>query len=189
MASFIDALPFVLGHEGTELFIDNHTGERSRYGITMQLLHSIQYGVTDPNLLTIADVQTIYNKVFWQPNNLGATNDQLVANKIFDMMVNMGASQAVRLLQASLNAIGGACVIDGNLGPHTMITLNQAPDLQLLEELRIKCIGFYKEIATGDRAKYLAGWLTRANDTGGGTVDKAAFSTLRDGSSDRVVKG
>ena len=189
MANFNDALLFTLKHEGTTLLEDKISRERSRYGITQLLLRAINYGITDPNNLMQSDVQNIYNKVFWQPNNLTSINSQLIANKIFDMMVNMGQFQATKLLQASLNSIGRHCVIDGKLGPHTMIELNASIDTQLLEELRIKCVGFYTAIAKDNNAKYLAGWLTRSNDVGYGEVDYKAYNTLRSGDDDKIVRG
>lgn len=189
MANFQEALKFVLSHEGTKLFIDPANDERSRYGITEYLLRLIKYGITDPDNLAESDVQNVYNSVFWQPNNLSKINSQLVANKVFDMMVNMGTYQAVKLLQASLNSMGAACVIDGKLGPHTMITLNAADEDKLLSELVLKNVDYYKKIAKGTKEKFLKGWLARAEDIGTGVRDEKAYSVLRDGKSDKVIKG
>jgi|ERR1035437_4053735 lysozyme family protein len=194
MASFTLALPFILKHEGTELFEDKVNGERSRYGITMKLLRAISYQVTDPNNLMPADVENVYCNVFWIPNKLIEIESQLVANKILDMAVNMGSFTAIRLLQASLNSVGALCVIDGIMGPHTTITINEFlrtdnAEERLLSELVIKAIAYYKQIATGSKAQYLAGWITRAEDIGTGVADKVAFSTLRDGGKDKVIKG
>jgi hypothetical protein len=104
----------------------------------------------------------------------------------------MGSFQAIKLVQASINSIGGACVIDGLMGPHTIVDLNEAVRVKgeraFLEELRLKCMSFYRRIGIGQNSKFLAGWLTRANDIGV-TEDQSAFNTLRDGNSDKVVKG
>lgn len=194
MADFKQGLAFVLKHEGDKLFIDPENHERSRYGITQKTLEMINYGVTDPNSLQIADVENIYNRYYWNPNKLTEVNSQLVANKIFDMAVNMGSHTAITLLQASLNSIGGQCVIDGIMGPHTIITINEMlkiPDSEerLLSELVLKAISFYKLIAKGPKAQFLAGWTKRAEDIGMGEIDKQAFSTIRDGSKDKVIKG
>lgn len=187
MANFNEALKFILKHEGTELFIGPN--ERSRYGITEILLMSISYNIKDPNNLQMNDVEWIYNKVFWEPKNLDCISSQLVANKIFDMMVNMGTYQSTKLVQAALNSSGNNCVIDGKLGPHTMIEINHCDEEKLLSELVLKCITFYKSIAKNEKAKYLAGWLTRAEDISIGTTDKTAFNTLRTGDDDKIVKG
>lgn len=196
MADFKQALNFVLQptHEGTALFEDKVTGERSRYGITQDLLRRINYGITDPNNLAISDVENIYNRYFWNPNKLGEISSQLIANKLFDMTINMRFGESIRLLQASLNSIGGQCVIDGIMGPHTLITTNEFlktdnAEERLLSELVLKSVAYYKSIANGPRAKYLAGWITRAEDTGAGVADKSAYSTLRDGKSDKIIKG
>ena len=192
MSEFEPALQFVLKHEGTQLFEDKATGERSRYGITQKVLVALKYPVQDPALLDHQDLRKIYEGQYW--TGLDQISSQLVANKIFDMRVNMGTKQAITLTQAAINSVGGACVIDGLLGPHTIIVINQFllttnGEERLLSELVLKCCTFYKQIATGDRAKFLTGWLTRAEDIGTGEIDKAAFSTLRSGDNDKTVKG
>lgn len=195
MADFKLGLEFILKHEGTKLFVDEKNNERSKYGITQKLLESIRYGITDPNSLQIPDVENVYYNQFWNPNKLSEVKSQLVANKIFDMAVNMGSYVAVKLLQASLNSIGGQCVIDGIMGPHTIIVINDflgyAKDSEerLLSELVLKATAYYTSIAKGSKQQYLKGWLARAEDIGTGEIDKQAFSTLRDGSKDKVIKG
>lgn len=192
MAEFTQALPLTLRYEGTTLFVDPINGERSRYGITEKTLVAIKYEITDPNLLTIVEVNDIYSRLYWGLNKLGQVVSQLVANKIFDMAVNMGNYGAIKLVQASLNSIGESCVIDGMMGPHTLLELNEAVRVKgeraMLEELRLKCVSYYKSIAVGSKAKFLTAWLTRANDIGV-NEDQSAFNTLRDGSNDKVVKG
>jgi lysozyme family protein len=193
MAEFTQALPRTLQYEGTELFIDPVNNERSRYGITEKTLVAIRYDITDPNLLTIQQVNDIYSRLYWGLNKLAQVNSQLVANKIFDMAVNMGNFASIKLVQAAINSIGGQCVIDGMMGPHTLICLNEVVrvkgEVAFLEELRLKCVSYYKSIAVGSKAKYLAGWLKRANDVGLGEIDAKAFNSLRDGAKDKVVKG
>ncbi len=193
MAEFNQALQRTLKYEGDKLFVDPQTNERSRYGITQKTLTAIKYITTDPNNLTMLEVEDVYLRLYWNLNKLSELTSQLVANKIFDMAVNMGSFQAIKLVQASINSIGGACVIDGLMGPHTLLELDDAVrykgESAFLEELRLKCVSFYKSIGVGQDAKYLAGWLTRANDIGLGERDESAFNTLRDGNSDKVVKG
>lgn len=194
MAEFNPAFQRTLQYEGDKLFVDPQTNERSRYGITQKTLVNIHYITTDPNNLTMLEVEDIYSRLYWNLNKLSEVTSQLVANKIFDMAVNMGSFRAIKLVQASLNSIGGTCVIDGLMGPHTIVTINEFlkqanSEERLLSELALKCVSFYKSIAVGNKAKFLAGWLTRAEDIGTGSADKEAFNTLRDGNNDIVVKG
>jgi lysozyme family protein len=192
MAQFGPAVAFVLKHEGG-YYNDPQTGEESNFGISKAFLKLTKYDIQDPKLITENIAKDIYLKYFWTPYKLNEINNQLVASKLMDMIVNMGPKQAIKILQASINSLGGACVIDGIIGPHTIITVNQFLALgndsesRLLEELRIKCGGFYKSIAVGVNAKNLKGWLNRANDLGEGAV--ASNDTLRDGSKDKVIKG
>lgn len=194
MASFSTALNFTLKHEGMKLYVDPLTNERSRWGITQKLLLSLNYHQTDPNLLNPIDIDSIYRKIFWDPNRLSEIENQLIANKVFDMAVNMGSRQAVKLLQASLNSVGGMSVIDGILGPHTVVSINEflkvpANEERLLSELVLKSVQFYRAIAIGNNAKSLNGWITRAEDIGMGEADKLAFNPLRDGGKDKTIKG
>ena len=194
MAEFTQALPFILKHEGTTLYEDKETGERSRYGITSTLLNQIFYTQRDPDKLTMDQVSEVYIRCFWDMNEFNQLDSQLVANKVMDMTINMKFSWGVRLLQAALNMCGAQCVIDGIMGPHTIVTVNQYTssllnEEKLLGELALQSVSYYKRNAVGPLAKDLPGWLTRAEDIGMGTADKNAFSTLRDGNDDKVVKG
>ncbi len=195
MAEFTQALPFILKHEGTELFVDLINNERSRYGITQKTLEAIKYPITDPNNLTMEQVNDIYSRLYWGISKCAMFNSQLVANKVCDMAVNMGNFQAAKLTQASLNSLGIACVIDGMIGPHTIISVNEIlaqfdGESRMLNELALKCASYYKDIVNKNpnKKKYLAGWLTRASDIGI-EMDLAAFNPLRDGSKDKVIKG
>lgn len=194
MAQFAKGLAFVMKHEGTTLFCDPLTGERSRWGITQALLTKIQYHCTDPDLLKMTEVNCLYRLLFWDVSRLDEVECQLVANKIFDMSVNMGNYTAIRLLQASLNSVGGTCVIDGILGAHTVIVINdflkRTDNIErLLTELVLKSVQFYRGIAVGPNKKNLVGWISRAEDIGLGEVDKLAFHPLRDGGKDKIIKG
>ena len=189
MADFLPAFEFMIKHEGGVLD-DPNTGEVSNFGITQDTLNIIRYKVLNPRLLTLADAQNIYYSEYWQRNSCASINSQAVANKFFDMCVNMGSWQATRHLQASLNSVGGSCVIDGIVGPHTIIVINgflqgTGSENRLLEELRIKCVTFYQTLGSKEPyKKYLHGWLARANDIG----YEVDANTLRDGSKDKMIK-
>lgn len=200
MANFLTALQFTLKHEGSKLYIDHLTNERSRWGITQKLLIEIKFVPTDPDLLTMLQVEEIYQKFFWNINRLDEISSQLIASKVFDMAVNMGNRQAVKLLQASLNSVGGQTVIDGVLGPFTVVSVNEflkkteSSEERLLTELVLKSVSFYHSLAANPKskiwaAKSLKGWLARAEDIGIPEVDKSAFNQLRDGSKDKTIKG
>jgi lysozyme family protein len=183
MADFLPAFDFMIKHEGG-ILEDSNTGEVSNFGITQYALNIIRYKILDPKLLTLADAQNIYYSEYWQRSFCASINSQAIANKFFDMCVNMGSWQATRLLQASLNSVGGSCVIDGQVGPHTIIVMNgflqqTESENRLLEELRIKCVTFYTVL--GNKEKY----KKRANDIG----YEVQAGTLRDSSQDKIVKG
>jgi len=172
MANFLSCIPFVLKHEGGD-YSNPVTGEVVNFGITKDLLIRIKYIIQDPKLLTVEQAQAIYQQYFWTPLNLDQVTSNLVAQKILDMNVNMQFGEATKLTQASLNSLGFPSVVDGILGPHTMIELNTciatevagvAGEMRLLDELRIKSIGYYKAIP--DPGNAIAGWLARANDIG-----------------------
>lgn len=200
MADFAPAVEFVLKHEvikhrdgsTTTYYCDPQTGEESNYGISKAFLNLIDYGVKDPKSITLEKAKSIYQNYFWKPPKLADITSQLIANKLLDMSVNMGQRQMVKILQSSINSVGGLCIIDGLIGPFTLLTIEQYlnsykdAEERLLEELRVKCCGFYKGIAVGVNAKNLIGWLARANDVGLGEVQQ---NTLRSGLDDKIVRG
>jgi len=76
-----------------------------------------------------AEVADFYRRQFWEPMQGDALPDQAVAEELFDSAVNVGMTRAVEFLQRALNVLNrnGALyadlVVDGDLGPRTLVAL------------------------------------------------------------------
>ena len=154
MASFEQAVAFVLSHEGGWANVSGDPGGLTRYGLSSTAYPDIDFGT-----LTLDEAKAIYEKDYWTPIRGLEIADQGVANKVLDMAVNMGVGTAVRILQGAVGA-----VVDGVVGPLTIGRTNAHDPALLLLELRAQSAVRYAQIAISNPGaqKFLVGWLRRA---------------------------
>ncbi len=102
------------------------------------------------------------------PNSMNqAATGWSLAAKIFDIRVNTGPTRAAKILQAGLNAAASAnqLQVDGIIGRKTRAASRywwaHRPG-EVLAAVRATQVAFYRDIATGQRRKFLNGWLRRA---------------------------
>lgn len=186
MASFEQAIPIILKHEGG--FVDDKAdpGGATNFGITLLFLQRLLKTRPDifnhPRLEPLArkgkisaeDIQNleedqaalIYKLAIWDALNYSLLNNQALATKIFDACVNLGESQAHKLLQYACNSIVGKQILnpDGILGEKTRGLANSLDALQLLAIYRVLQAEFYKDLVSKrpGSQKFLNGWLKRA---------------------------
>lgn len=166
MASFADALPFILGNEGglSDDAVDK--GGLTNFGVTQAVLAdfktchpelSLPYSVED---LTEDEAAVIYHTDYWRFDEFAS---QRVATKVFDLAVNMGLRRAVKILQEALP--DNSIVYDGQIGPKTIQATNAADEAALLSKLCDLASERYWQIVHNDPAqtRFLKGWLARAN--------------------------
>lgn len=183
MAIFANVIDFAINHEvnkGKPLLDDPSTGELSMYGITAPFLYENNLEAWTgfagdvrrlDRLTAIQTYQNYFNKL-----GLQTVNSDLVAAKFFDMCINMGPLRAGKILQKSIQVYTPISV-DGRLGPITLRAINAITsnfpggEGRLLTQLAANCAIFYKSIAVGPKAKYLEGWLARAQDLPVGQKD------------------
>lgn len=159
MSQFGPAFEFLLPHEGGYSFDPKDVGGKTKFGIS-----SKSYPSLNIENLTLADAEAIYRRDFWEPNRYGAFESQEIASKTFDLAVNMGARTANKLLQGACILCGANLASDGNIGPETILAVNQAPPEKLIRNLIALAVGRYKQIAVDhpEDAKFLGGWIRRA---------------------------
>lgn len=171
MANFDPAVQLTLENEGG-FFHNQVTGEVVNHGITLTFVRSSGFNPAADEAfiqnLSAEEAQQIYQKYFWNPHNIGQINDQNLANKAFDLTVNMGPGGpnhegALTLLQRAVNDCGGACTVDGQIGPETIGHINALDPGQLLAAYRARAKAHYQAIAAGNPAvaNDLTGWLAR----------------------------
>ena len=159
MAKFEPAIHVVLKHEGGYANDPRDRGGETKFGISQR-----SYPNLDIENLTRKDARAIYLRDFWKPGRFGSIRSQSVATKAFDLSVNMGRKRAARLLQTSVNELGGQLKRDGIIGPRTLKAVNKLSPAKLLTELRAQAALRYARIALRDPTQkvFLKGWMRRA---------------------------
>lgn len=176
MASFDIAITHVLKNEGGLNLDSRDLGCSTKFGISLRFLKSLgldydlnKDGVIDEEdifLLDIATAKSIYKKYFWDKLKLDSVEGQSLATKIFDFSINMGESQAVKLLQKSINYAKQKEVIkvDGVIGPGTLNAIKSIDHKKLELYLTGIACNFYVQLCNNDSHHLwsLESWLRRA---------------------------
>lgn len=160
MADFGPAFDFLLPHEGGYVCDPEDLGGETRYGISKR-----SYPDVNLQCLTPAGAAAIYERDWWNRYPFAELCDQTVANKVFDMAVNMGTKEAFTLFQRAVCDCGEMVLCDGELGPVTLAAANRLDGVLLVEAIRREAAQFYLNLAAHkpSNAKFLKGWLVRAN--------------------------
>ena len=163
MAEFLASQPYVLLNEGgyTTLDLDTYRGIARRFFPNWEGWKMIDYlkplaqGAVIQNAELDSLVNMFYKANFWDKLLGDGIDSQPVATYCYDWFVNAGHN-AIKKIQAVLGVAA-----DGVFGGKTLKALNTAGDI--LPALHDKRVAYYREIAVGDNAKFLAGWEHRAN--------------------------
>jgi lysozyme family protein len=122
-----------------------------------------------------ADVTAIwvgytYRERYWIKSQAEAL-PMAVGECVANYALNCGPARAARFLQSALLDFGmgtlskGGVTVDGILGPRSLACSWKVPSSR---ELAIAVISkgnaYYRGIATGEREKFLRGWLNRSSD-------------------------
>lgn len=113
--------------------------------------------------LTIDRAREIYKRDYWDVLGLDDVEGN-VAGEIFEQAVNMGPGNAVKNLQAAMNAFGEALVVDGAFGPFTRSVLRKWTDRDpeaLLLALNGEQYLYYKSLRRELRSRFMRGWIKR----------------------------
>jgi lysozyme family protein len=149
-----------LEFEGGYVDDPRDAGGETKYGIS-----KASYPDTDIASLTVEQAKAIYFRDYWLRPGLRKLPAPIGA-KIFDLGVNMGTVRAIKLLQASLNALGSDPELgeDGVIGIRTQTAAQGFPADDVLNQLRDQATQHYRSIATLHPAMrvFLKGWLRRA---------------------------
>lgn len=183
MSNFDWAVENVLHHEGGFNDIVGDSGGATNWGISLRFLQSVGDldgdGLPDGDLdgdgdVDIDDIRNasredaikLYRDNFWKPNKCDAILSGLISNKVFDMAVNMGSKQAWKIVQRSINKLGGDLVVDGIVGINTIAAVNSflAKDFELVTVIRERQGNFYETLIERKPilAKFRLGWRRRA---------------------------
>lgn len=174
MGCFSEAVLVVLKHEGG---FSNHSadpGGATNFGISLRWLKSQGlYGdldddgdvdINDILSLDIEKASIIYREKWWDRYHYDRFKNCSIATKVLDMSVNMGPSRAHKILQRSINTLGGNLSVDGIVGPITITAVNIEDSQTLLDEIRQEQARFYLGLIARrpSMSVFRKGWLARA---------------------------
>ena len=165
MASFDQAIPLILKHEGGYVDDKDDLGGATNRGIIFKVFkqYAEQLGLpaTKEGLkqLTENQAKQIYKLQFWDKMRGDNIIDQQVANLIFDGFVNAGTN-GIKIAQR----VAGVDQ-DGILGAKSIATINAAAPRIIFEGIKDERIRYYHMIAERreKNKKFLKGWLNRIN--------------------------
>lgn len=159
-----DAFDYVVGEEG-KLSLDpqdrgNWTGGRigvgelkgTKYGVS-----AAAYPLLDIANLSLSDAKTLAKREYW--DKIGGDVLQWgIALCLFDFGYNAGIREAVTVAQRALDQ-----VVDGVLGPKTMVALEDAAVKRFVPAFTAYRIAAYHQMAGFEHNG--RGWIARANKT------------------------
>ncbi len=167
MAKFLEAVSFVLKHEGGLSNVEGDQGEITNFGISLRFFKkNVKIDGTPDNIrnLSAHEAEGIYKRYFWDRAPYHEINSQHIANRLFDLAVNCGPSTAVGMIQRAINSLTykSHLVVDGGLGIKTLDQINILNEVKLYNALIYEAIRFYHEIAEHKNNEiFLKGWLNR----------------------------
>lgn len=174
MATFEEAIPHILKHEGGFVNHPADPGGATNWGISLRFLKGRgmigdydgdgDVDIDDIRIMTEENAKTLYRVHFWEPNGYERIEVQDIANKVFDLSVNMGPVRAVKILQESLRDCRRDLKVDGVFGPKTLASTNGANPSMLLGAMRANQRHYYESLIrqNGKLAAFRKGWLRRA---------------------------
>ncbi len=162
-------LPQILKFEGGFVNDPDDPGGATNKGITIATFQrhaQTVLGITPTleNLKNITDAQAgkIYELIYWNKLLAEDINDVQVAYQYVDFYINAG-SNAIKVMQRSLNNLGQNVSDDGVMGPKTLEAINAVGGEQLFDEFKKNRQQYYVNLA--DRRpkmkKFLPGWTNR----------------------------
>ncbi len=172
-----ELLEELLRREGGFVNDPDDPGGATNFGITIGTL-SIHRGkkvsVADVRKLTIGEAKEIYIQRYLVKPKIDQLPTELVPT-VFDMYVNAG-SNAIKILQETLNGFGTQLVVDGGNGPKTIAAARQVYSFAgqyLVDAYGIERRDYYYALAdrrpasrkyARTRAGGKGGWIKRAEE-------------------------
>ena len=103
-------------------------------------------------------VARFYKREFWDKLKLDLVTSQKIADEIFVFAINVGIPQAVKAAQRAAGV-----VVDGKIGPKTLMALNKMDETVFDEVYDILEIDYYEMLAEKPKfEKFVKGWRNRA---------------------------
>lgn len=181
MASFENAIPVLLKHEGG--YVDNPAdpGGATNHGVSLRFLADYpdigdfdgdgDVDAEDIANMSVEDAKDIYKEMWWDKYKYGSILRDDIALKIFDFSVNAGSSRSHKMAQQTLNTLGLRVTVDGILGPATLGLINTFDADEearvFLKTYRQHQAAFYQRLVNNKPSLgvFIRGWLKRVNSS------------------------
>jgi lysozyme family protein len=153
MANFNSAIGVVLQHEGGYVNDPHDAGGETNFGICKR-----DYPNVDIANLTVGQATDIYKTDWWDKYNFQSITDDELATYYFDHAVNAG----IHAVTVAVQRVVGA-VVDGQIGPHTIATINKNYVPSMLPTLKDTLWQHYLKILAvhPEDEKFRNGWHNR----------------------------
>ncbi len=162
MPSVYDIITDLLVREGPETNDPHDGGGRTKYGISER---SNPEAWADGDV-TEAEARAIYGRKYVEiPGFNRIPPDERLKVQLIDFGINSGPQTAIMKLQTALNLLQPVhLVVDGVLGPVTLLALSIVPQERVNNRLAIERIKMIGKIVKSDpsQLRFIDGWLNRA---------------------------
>ena len=171
-SNFNDLVGKILEAEGGFVNHPNDTGKATNRGISWATWGRTAKSILgkEPTLgnlkdLTEGEAAQIYKQEYWDKMNLDSIEDKSLQHIIFDGGVNHGTGTSARMVQKSINALGGQVKVDGALGPKTAEAVNKLDPEALFNQIKERRYAHYDKIIEEkpDQAIFRNGWYKRVD--------------------------
>jgi len=172
----------IIAREGGFVNDPDDPGGATKHGVTIHTMRRLGLDLDGDGAVTVADVRRIAKSTarrifvahYFRRPRIAALPATLHAS-VFDMYVNAG-SNAVKILQRLLNAMGHGLAVDGVIGPRTIAAARAAAEIapdHLADAYGIARRNYYYALADRRPAsrKFArrrdggkGGWITRAEE-------------------------
>lgn len=160
---FDEVIKNVLNIEGGYVNDPTDPGGATNKGISWQVWkkHSNSVLGVTPTLqnlqnITTAQAKNLYKALYWDTLNADSIDDGDLRYLLFDFNVNAG-SNAIKVLQQTLNLLGSNINIDGKIGTQTIDAINGHNDQVLLyNTYKTNRINYYNKITQNSINRYIA---------------------------------
>lgn len=181
MATFEQAIPVIMAHEGTptNFWVNDpdDPGGETVWGWSMRTILDLGLQPADlglphrnffPGCLKAVSRDTcekLYRRFFWNRYGYGSIDDQVAATKVMDAAVNMGPRRAAELAQKACNKLGAQLKVDSGLGPKSFAAINACDPREFLVAFGQEMADFYERVIARkpSLAKFRKTWLQRAS--------------------------
>lgn len=171
-SNFNDLVGKILEAEGGFVNHPNDTGKATNRGISWATWGRTAKSILgkEPTLgnlkdLTEGEAAQIYKQEYWDKMNLDSIENKSLQHMIFDGGVNHGTGTSARMVQESINALGGQVKVDGALGPKTAEAVNKLDPEALFNQIKERRYAHYDKIIEEkpDQAIFRNGWYKRVD--------------------------